>query len=144
MKEIVAQRNIRIQTQVKDWEEGIRSSAALLERSGAIKAGYIDSMVRMVEELGPYIVLMPGLAMPHAAPSSDVLRDDVSLLILEKPVKFNCENDPVTLIISICSTDGNAHLNTLRALSEMLSNEEKVEQLKRCRNVEDAYQLINS
>lgn len=42
--------------------------------NGCIKESYIDAMVNTVKNMGPYIVIAPGIAMPHAAPEDGVLK----------------------------------------------------------------------
>ena len=67
--------NIRIGLKANTWEDAIRQASEPLSLGqGAILGGYIDSMIDSVKELGPYIILMPGFALAHAAPSPEVLR----------------------------------------------------------------------
>lgn len=53
---------------VKDWKEAVRLSGELLLRDGCIEPRYIDGMIKTCEELGPYIAICPGVAIPHARP----------------------------------------------------------------------------
>lgn len=48
----------------------MRIGGELLEKSGAIEPRYIDAMINTVKEIGPYIVIAPGIAMPHARPEA--------------------------------------------------------------------------
>ncbi|MDD3404207.1 MAG: PTS sugar transporter subunit IIA, partial [Hespellia sp.] len=59
---------IRFEEEMSDWKEAIRLVAQPLLENGCIEERYIDAMIRNVIENGPYIIIMPGLAMPHARP----------------------------------------------------------------------------
>ena len=53
-------------------EEVIHFSGQLLVNSGKVKETYIVKMEEAFHDLGPYMVMAPGIAMPHARPSGDV------------------------------------------------------------------------
>ena len=60
-------------------------------------------MINAVEELGPYIVIIPHIAIAHARPSDNVLKNGISLITLKEPVEFgNKDNDPVYYIFFMC------------------------------------------
>lgn len=50
------------------WEDAVRQAGALLEKAGAIAPAYTQAMVDMVREMGPYIVIMPGVALAMRGP----------------------------------------------------------------------------
>jgi len=43
-------------------------AGAFLVDTDAVFPSYVDAMVRAVEELGPYMVVAPGIALAHARP----------------------------------------------------------------------------
>ena len=55
-----------LQQEAGSWEEAVRLAGGLLERQGHIDPSYTEAMVNMVKELGPYIVIMPGVALTRA------------------------------------------------------------------------------
>ena len=63
-------------------EEAIRRSGEILKSNGYVKDEYIEDMVKAVEELGPYIVIIPHIAIAHARPSESVLKNGISLVTL--------------------------------------------------------------
>jgi len=70
--EKIALKDIRVGVTAGDWRQAIRQAGQLLVDDGRITAAYVDAMIRSVETLGPYMVLMPGFALAHAAPSAAV------------------------------------------------------------------------
>lgn len=66
--------HVKVHVPAADWEEAIRAAGQVLVNAGSITDQYILNMIQAVKELGPYIVLMPGLALAHAAPCDAVKR----------------------------------------------------------------------
>lgn len=121
----------------------MRSSGQLLVNSKFIKEKYIDATIETVKSYGPYIVIAPGIALSHSRPSENVLKTGVSLITLTEPVCFNCENDPVDIILTLAAVNDNDHLGILQQLSCYLSEESKLDYIRRCLNPKDLAKDIN-
>ena len=141
--DIIEKENIMVQDAVNDWRESIVAAGKLLEDSGFISHEYTASMITLVDELGPYIVIIPGIAIAHAASSQEVYRNGISLLILKEPVIFGCSNDPVYLVFCLASTDGTSHLGSLKDLADMLQKEDFIERIKECADANEAFEIIS-
>lgn len=129
---------IRLQVQVADWEEAVRAGGMLLLNAGICENRYIDAMVDAVRQLGPYMVLAPGIALAHGRPEDGVLKVGMSIINLKSPVEFGSEaNDPVYLVISFGGTDNESHVAMLQELAVFLMEEENQELLKKATNVDD-------
>ena len=88
--------NIQIVDSVSDWKQAITLSAQPLLAKKAITEDYIQAIFNSHHELGPYYVLAPGLAMPHARPEQGGLKMALSLLHIKQGVSFDAEeNDPI-------------------------------------------------
>ena len=86
---------IQLKVSVSDWAEAVQAAGNILVEAGKCEKGYVQAMIDAVKDLGPYMVLAPGLAMPHARPEDGVLETGISLVTLENPVEFGSEaNDP--------------------------------------------------
>lgn len=130
MEPLIEQRHIQLQAEAGDWRDAIRAAGGLLVKSGCIATGYIDSMIRAVEELGPYMVILPGFALAHAAPSPDVVRDAMSLVTLRTPVCFgSAENDPVRVVLCLSCVDREAHIASLQRVAMLLMEDDMVQKL---------------
>ena len=55
-----------------DWRAAVRAAGELLVDVGVTSPEYTDAMIAAVEASGPYIVLTPGFALPHARPDDSV------------------------------------------------------------------------
>lgn len=141
--DIILKENIKLKATAKDWVEAMRLSGQLLVNSNYITEGYIDLTIKTVEEYGPYIVIIPGLALSHSRPDVSVLKTGISLLTLSKPVHFNCENDPVDVIITLAAINDTDHLGLLAKLSDYLSEEENMNFIRKCTDPEELARELN-
>lgn len=127
---LLSERAVRIGATAADWRAAVRVSGEALVASGATDAGYTDEMIRTVEELGPYIVIAPGIALAHARPSPSVRHAGMSLVTLADPVEFGHKsNDPVRLVVGLAAPDADGHVSALATLADFLSDEARREQL---------------
>jgi PTS system ascorbate-specific IIA component len=100
-------------------------------------------MIDMVRRVGPYMVLAPGLALPHARPEDGVLAAGVSLITLAKPVEFGSqENDPVSLVIAFGNPDKTSHINLLSQLAGLLGEESRRQKLSAAKSVKEVIEII--
>ncbi len=135
--EIFKKENILVGASVSDWKEAVRAAGGVLEAAGSATSRYTEEMVAAVEEMGPYMVILPKLALAHAAPSGAVLRNDVSLVTLKEPVRFGSENDPVHVVLCICCTDRESHREALQRIARMVMDEDIVDRLAAAASVEE-------
>ncbi len=124
-------------------EEVIRYSGQLLVKAGKVQPSYVEKMLDAFHRLGPYIVMGPGIAMPHAHAGDDVNSPCISFVRLKEPVAFgHPENDPVTLVFALAGTKHDDHIDLLQALSELLSDEEKQKALAQVADYQKLYELF--
>ncbi|NCB34325.1 MAG: PTS sugar transporter subunit IIA [Erysipelotrichia bacterium] len=143
MEEAIAIENIEVDVKAENWEQSIKSAGELLLRSGYITEAYIDEMIKSVQTLGPYMVLMPGFALAHAAPSKAVVRDGMSLITLGTPVKFGCDNDPVSVVLCLACINKTSHMEKLQIVANTLLKDNIVEHMRDCRSAEELSSLFN-
>ena len=110
----------------RDWEEAVRMAGKLLTQVGAVRETYIDGMVECIRSLGPYSVICPGVAMPHARPEDGANRVAVSFLRLKQPVLFgDGENTmPVNMLFAFSAIDTTQHISLLEDLWRVFMSKE--------------------
>lgn len=124
LAELLNEKTIELNADAKDWQEAIFIGGKILEDAGLIEHRYIDAMVDTVKEMGPYIVIAPGIAMPHARPEAGAKGIGMGLVTLKNPINFgNEENDPVKIVIFLCAIDTVSHLKALSELMDLLEDE---------------------
>ena len=130
--------SIRLQIQVKNWQEAVQASGDLLVKTGKCKPHYVDAMIQAIKDLGPYIVIAPGVALAHARPKDGTLQMGMSVVSLSTPVDFGSKaNDPVELVIAFCGVDHYSHLKMLEELADVLMDERKQQILKASNSIEE-------
>ena len=136
---------IRLCETAADWRAAVRLAGDALVASGATTPDYTDEMVATVEQLGPYIVIAPGIALAHSRPSPAVLRAGISLVTLLEPVAFgHRENDPVRLVIGLAAVDEEGHITALSTLAEFLSDETRQGRLIGAADASEVVQLVHA
>lgn len=144
LRELVPPERIALEVEVSDWREAIRVAGRLLLRTGVIDESYINAMLRVAEELNQYIVIAPGIAMPHARPEDGALGTALSLVTLKKPINFgNPDHDPVRLVVALVAMDKSIHLRAIRTLAHLFMSEDLVRGLMQAKTKEDVYSTFD-
>ncbi|HLR69209.1 PTS sugar transporter subunit IIA [Virgibacillus sp. MSJ-26] len=134
---------IKLGAEVQTAEEAIHEAGNLLLKEGVVKQTYIDAMLKAYKENGPYFVLAPHIAIPHARPEDGVTEASVSLLQLKTPVIFGHQsNDPVQLIFALGAASSDEHLTLLQKLTGLLNVGSNVEKLMNAVSLEEIKNIL--
>lgn len=137
--------DVLIQLKTDNWEDAIRKSSRILLEKGSIESRYIDAMIKVVHENGPYIVISKHIALAHARTECGAIHTDITFATLDPAINFNAGAlDPVKLIIALSATDAGTHLDLLGELSDILMDEEKSEALFNAGSAEEFVQILHS
>lgn len=143
LQELLKEETIQMMGELTSWEEAINMAANPLLNKGVIEASYVDAIIENVKTLGPYMVISPGVAIPHARPEMGVKKIGMSFLKLTKPIYFlNDKNYPVQLLFFLAAIDNKSHLKALSQLTKLLSKKENIEFLKEAQSKEDIAALF--
>lgn len=124
IEKLFTDKTVALGVEAEDWEGAVRCCGKLMCAAGYAEARYEDAMVDTVKKLGSYIVIAPGLAMPHARPECGARQLGMSLVHLAKPVRFGSEEyDPVDILISLCAESSESHLAALAELMQLMEDE---------------------
>ncbi len=124
LKDALNARTVKAKVFVSSWEQAVEEAGAVMVQANLVEARYIDAMKKTLRELGPYSVIAPGIAMPHARPEDGVIQTGFSLVTLKKPVTFgSSENDPVDILLAFSASDKDRHITALKEISVFLSDD---------------------
>jgi len=144
LNQALAEGSISVRATASNWKQAIELAGDALVTSKRTTTQYTEAMVQAFEELGPYMVIAPGIALAHARPSEAVLGTGLSLITLSEPVVFGSEaNDPVRLVIGLAAVDHDSHIDLMAALSDLLMDVMKVNMLLQAENVEQVRELLS-
>ncbi len=114
-----------------DWRECIAKSCELLERQNVVTVQYKEAIIHSLEEIGPYMVMLPGIVLAHAAPEDGVLELGMSLAVLSSPVRFGYDaHDPVNIVVTLAAKDDKLHLMALAQLFKMFKDSEALQAIQ--------------
>lgn len=144
LKDLVNKNLTQFENHFDSWEEAVRASYQTMLKQNIVEEVYVDQVVDCIKEFGPYIILIPNVAMPHSSQGADgVNQSAIAFMKVEKPVAFeegNPEKD-AQLFFALAALDSQQHMNNIMALSELLMNEELVSELKDAKSNEDLIRL---
>ncbi|MGK9175453.1 PTS mannitol transporter subunit IIA [Yokenella regensburgei] len=123
------EKSVSIINSVNDWQEAIDTSMSALLFNHYVTPDYIQAIKDSTLKNGPYYILAPGVAMPHARPECGALKTGMSLTLLKETVNFGEANEPVKLLIGLSAADADSHIGAIQALSELLCEEESLTEL---------------
>ncbi|WP_024123086.1 BglG family transcription antiterminator [Bacillus halotolerans] len=125
------------------WADAVRMAAKPLLDDGSVTPQYVDAMIATIQTLGPYIVITPNVAIPHARPEDGVNRIGMSFLRLNQAVSFSDRPEhSVQLIIVLAAIDNDTHLKALSQLTNMLGDPENIQLLINAQSAEDVLPMI--
>ncbi|MCU9533066.1 PTS sugar transporter subunit IIA [Streptococcus sp. CSL10205-OR2] len=134
--------SIRLGLSAKTWQEAVQLSVQPLIESGAVKEEYYQAIIDSTEEYGPYYVLMPGMAMPHARPEAGVLRDAFSLVTLKEPVVFS-DGKSVQVLIALAATSSDIHTSVaIPQIIALMELDNAIERLVACQSAEEVLAMV--
>ena len=125
LQDLLSEDNVSFRYPAETWEDVIRHGGQLMVDAGFTDPTYTEAMIDVVRDMGPYIVLAPGLAMPHARPEMGAKQVGAALVTLEKPIDFGSpENDPVSVAIFLCAPNKDEHIQLLTDIATLFEDEE--------------------
>ena len=132
--------------EASDWKDAVKKGVELLVKVGAAEERYYESILQMVSEHGPYFVIAPGVAMPHARPELGGLKTGFALLTLKKPVTFGHEsNDPVDIVLCICAKNASdMNEEVIMNAVTLFDDGQAIESLRKARCAEDLAKIFDS
>lgn len=144
LRELLNENTIKTGLKANDWEDAVRHSGNILLENNAVEGRYIEQMINIIKEHGPYIVISKGIALLHAKPSDGVKKLMISLGVFKEGVRFgNKKLDPVHLVFAFASVDNESHLKAMRELMKLIIDRDTVEQIKSSNSVNRVIEIID-
>ncbi len=147
---LIENQSIKLGASASNWEEAVKIGTDMLVASGAVEPRYYDNIVSKVKELGPYIILAPGLAMPHARPEDGVKRTAFALVTLKEPVFFEGDDNPINVLVTLAGSDNDTHMQGIMEITQLFDDEDPDSEtgvdtasILACKNDNDVFAVIN-
>lgn len=138
LNEWLTRETIQVIESVDDWQAALKSACQPLIDSGKVETSYLEAIYTSHAELGPYYVVGPKIAMPHARPEDGVNELSLGLTVIKQGVSFGSEgNDPVYLLFTLAAIDSDSHVGMISQLAELFMNESDIELLCQCTTADE-------
>lgn len=128
--------------EITDWKEAVAESCQLLLDKKLIDQSYVDEIIQCVEEHGPYIVIVPKVAMPHSSAGSEgVYGTAISFTKMKRPIQFDQEEKSASLFFTLAAKNVDQHMENIQKLSELLMTDGLIDRLAATHSIED-YRVV--
>ena len=138
---------IRLDLDVKDKEEAIRTLAEDFVKAGVVKESFVDAVLER-EQRSPTALpaVAYDIAIPHTV-SDHVITPAMNVAILKHPVEFQQMGSPeITLhpqvLFMLAISDPKDQLSLLRRIMKMLQNKELLDQVRGSKTADEVYDLL--
>ncbi|MDG1645311.1 PTS mannitol transporter subunit IIA [Klebsiella huaxiensis] len=135
--------SISIKNSASSWQEAVDFSMSALLSNHYVSPQYIQAIKESTLANGPYYILAPEVAMPHARPEYGALKTGMSLTLLRNHVSFGEGNEPIKLLIGLSAADSDSHIGAIQALSELLCEEENLAALLAAKSEKQLADIIS-
>lgn len=141
---VVASGTIAVKQAASSWEAAVQLGGEMMVKAGLIEPSYVTAMIENHKTIGPYYIIAPGIAMPHAKPENGVLKTGYAVVTLSKPVEFGDEeNDPVDVLIFAGAVNREEHNEeVVPQVAELCDSEEYVNRLREAGSTEAAVAVL--
>lgn len=144
LRQFVDENHYKFADKADDWRDAIRISCESLEADGTVDPNYKEDIIACVEKHGPYIVIMPNVAMPHSQENATgVNKTAIGFTKFEEPVNFGSGEPDLDaqLFFTLASENHDKHLENMQKLVEMLLNQEVVDALVDAHSADDLIEI---
>ena len=104
------------------WDEAIRLASVPLLKTNIITENYINEMIGLVRDYGPYIVIKNRIAIAHAKTEAGANALGIALLINKKNIQFEDDLN-IHYLFVISSSNPKEHLQILKDISMLASDD---------------------
>lgn len=141
---------INLNIQASDNVDAINQLGKMLVDNGYIDPSYTKSIIEREQTFPTGLVLASaGIAIPHASPENNVLKNGIAAISLVKPVKFHSMENPdseidVDMVFMLALASSTDHLDVLKKLFVAFQNQSLVNALKHSTDKAEFLKLLTN
>ncbi|WP_425379739.1 PTS sugar transporter subunit IIA [Spiroplasma endosymbiont of Stenodema calcarata] len=130
-----------IKKPIKKWEEAIKVGSNLLIENNYVQNDFPTKIIKITNDLGPYYILAPKLALLHIMPDSTILKTGISFTYFKIPVAFQEEKKyHIKYCLALSAEDNFSHIELLQQIAKLFAKKEFLTDIKKCSST---IELIN-
>ncbi len=139
--EILTPERVVLADRTPTREEAIRDVGRLLVDAGAVRPGYVDSM--LAREATVSTSMGNFLAIPHGTNEGREFIDATALAVIRYPDAISWDGDEVRFVIGIAGRE-NEHLEILGRIAVLFSDDDDVAALLAAGTAQELYDRISA
>ncbi|MDT2828723.1 PTS sugar transporter subunit IIA [Enterococcus viikkiensis] len=141
LSKVIKEDYIQLDVEANDFPDAISQALEPLVEDDAATQEYVDAVIKIYQETGPYIVITKNVALPHAPVSEGAKKVAIGFTRLKNAIVSGYEcNDPVKYLFPLSAKDSQSHIELLSELADLLGDPVFIEFLE---NVSSKEEFIN-
>lgn len=141
--DLLLPRNIVFSVGEQNWRDAVKKASQPLLEFESISQRYVNAMIQVIEEHGPYMLLAPGVIILHARPADGVNDLCLSMLVLDKSIRFSDSvNEMIDIAFVLGAIDEHSHVNALLQLSTLVGQAESCKAIRQASKPSDVLRII--
>lgn len=128
-----------------NWQDAIKKSAEPLLKEGLVPQHYVDDVIRICEEKGPYMNTDPDVILAHARPEEGIKEAVLGLLVTKHPIALlDDEKHAGRIWIFLAAPTNRSHLSYLQTLAGFTMDRERLARMLNAKTVDELESIANS
>ena len=141
--QVIKPNNILISKEDLSWKKALQVCADRLIDNYETWDGFGGTIIKLVEENGPYIAVQKGLAVAHALCPDKTFNNACSLLVSKEGIHFGNEaTDPIHLVFCLSINKSEAYIEIVKDILNIGRNRNYFDQIVNLESPREIYKLI--
>lgn len=144
LSHLIPRNRIQLNVSAHDWQDAVNIAGNLLVGDNCVHPQYVAAMLTSCKENGfSSTMIAQGCALPHARFCDGVKQLSMSLITLKEPIFFGSSDyNPISVIFCLAPVDDCSHLEALRKILSIITDEKKYQQLYKNSDVNSVWELL--
>lgn len=125
IRDILTEQMIKTEVEAATWVDAVHAVGSILKTNGKVEETFVESMINVVKELGPYMILLPGIAFFHGSPQKGVHEVCLSFVTFKEDVVFtDFDEQRIQCAFGFGAIDADSHMSMLQQVAKLFQDEE--------------------
>lgn len=141
--QVIKPNTILISKEELSWKKALQVCANCLIDNYETWDGFGGTIIKLVEENGPYIAVQKGIAIAHALCPDKTYNNACSLLVSKNGIHFgNKATDPIYLVFCLSINKSEAYIEIVKDILDIGRSRSYIDQIINLENSREIYKLI--
>lgn len=123
MEMLFSENNTKFELDACSWEDAINQTVEMLESNGLAGKEYKKNIISDVKKYGSYIMISPGIVIPHTRPERGAIKSGFALATVSNDVYFSDNlSSPIKILVAFTATDDDDHIKMLTKIFKVIQD----------------------